>query len=126
MLRELTEDHMTVLSDSALAALRKHDWPGNVRELRHVIACAFVFADGGHIDGRDIVQAIERGTGSSSPAPSTREVRSLLEALELAGYRVDMAAAILGVHRATVYRRMRRLGIGPNDRHACRGVLSGA
>lgn len=125
VLREFTEDQTAVLSDSALAALRKHDWPGNVRELRHVVACAFVFAEGGHIDGRGIVHAIERGPGSSSPAPSTQEVRCLLEALELAGYRVDVAAAILGVHRATVYRRMRRLGIGPNEMHASRGVLSG-
>ena len=113
ILRELTEDDV-VLSDRALLALREHRWPGNVRELRHVIERAFVFADGSQIEARDVVHAIERGQISHSCALSTSETRCLLEALELAEHRVDVAAAILGVNRATVYRRMRRLGVLPN------------
>lgn len=111
VLRELTSDDTALLSDSVIAALRAYDWPGNVRELRHVIERAFVFAEDGRIERRDVVHAIQRGRVSSSPPSSPHELRCLLEALELAGNRVDVAAAILGVNRATVYRRMRRLGV---------------
>jgi len=125
MLRELTED-VVVLSDGALLALREHRWPGNVRELRHVIERAFVFAEGCQIERRDVVHAIERGQVSYTSELSTSETRCLLEALELAEQRVDVAAAILGVNRATVYRRMRRLGVRPNAaRNGRKGIAVG-
>jgi len=113
ILRELTGDAV-VLSDGALSVLREHRWPGNVRELRHVIERAFVFAEGNRIERGDVIHAVERGQVSCASSFSTEETRALLEALERAGQKVDVAAAILGVNRATVYRRMRRLGVLPN------------
>jgi len=113
VLRELTARDTPVLTHGAIAALQEHDWPGNVRELRHVIERAFAFSDRGHIDSRDVAHALQRGQTSSSEPLTTQETRMLLEALKLADYRVDVAAEILEVNRATVYRRMQRLGVMP-------------
>lgn len=125
ILRELTEDAV-VLSDGALLALQEHRWPGNVRELRHVIERAFVFAEGDRVERGDVIHAIERGHVSNSCAVSTPETRCLLEALELAEHRVDVAAALLGVNRATVYRRMRRLGVMPESIRGRRKIARAA
>jgi DNA-binding NtrC family response regulator len=99
---------------SALELLMETQWPGNVRELKQVVDVALAFA-------RDVldVEAIRtallhrsmRMLASSETVDDRLERRELLTALQSVAWDVDRAAADLGVHRATLYRRMKRYGV---------------
>jgi DNA-binding NtrC family response regulator len=90
----------------ALVRLQEHDWPGNVRELKHVVDRAVAFAAGGAVDAFEL----ELGT-SSAAGERLAERDELLALLAVCGWDTEAAARRLGVHRATIYRRMERLEI---------------
>jgi DNA-binding NtrC family response regulator len=111
----------------ALTALQKYDWPGNVRELRNVIERAVVFCAGSEIDLDDLTETIRtRGAnshnGSSHPAfagsnqlataRASAEVNRLLEALRRNNNNRTHTAAELGVSRMTLFKKLRRYGLG--------------
>jgi DNA-binding NtrC family response regulator len=115
------------VTDDAMAALMTRAWPGNVRELRQVLEAASVFANG-VIDATAIDAAVaNRGarTPKNSPARSLAERSELVAVLESAAWDTSRAASELGIHRATMYRRMKRHGIEiPTTCLACRAGSS--
>jgi DNA-binding NtrC family response regulator len=100
------------IGSAAINRLREHRWPGNVRELRHVIRRACVFEERDEI-GVAAVQRAIAGDPAGSPAAYSQGFpeRRLRELLEECAWDTARAASELGVHRATVYRRMERMGI---------------
>jgi DNA-binding NtrC family response regulator len=103
---------------NALRLLQSRDWPGNVRELKQVVDSAFVFGRG-VLDARAIEMSL-----AHRPAPSvarraaaegsdylTIERARLIAALERAGWDTILVAKSFGVHRSTLYRRIKRLNI---------------
>ena len=99
-------------SVDALRALQEYDWPGNVRELKHAVDRVVAFADGPTIGAADVRR--HSGTLAASPVESVWDERrraELREVLHSVHWDTGKAAAILGIDRTTVYRRMRRLGI---------------
>jgi DNA-binding NtrC family response regulator len=102
------------VGDDVHQTLLRHDWPGNIRELKHVVEWSAAFSNG-HL-GLETVQA---GIAQRSSMGSVRsdglalERQSLREALERCEWDADAVAKESGVHRATVFRRMKRLGIAP-------------
>ncbi|MDB4878549.1 MAG: acetoacetate metabolism regulatory protein AtoC [Gemmatimonadetes bacterium] len=93
--------------------LQERTWSGNVRELKQVVDAAMVFAsDVLDIDSLDVALAHRSSGGSPVRADVIPGERRLFEqVLERAGWDTERVAAGLGVHRATVYRRIKRLGI---------------
>jgi two-component system response regulator AtoC len=107
-----------LLDPAALEVLRAHDWPGNVRELRGVIETALAIAEAPVVSAADVRDALAQGravaTGAPPPPAEAAARRGLLlTLLEEAGWDTAAAARAMGVHRATVYRWMRRAGIAP-------------
>lgn len=101
----------TRFAESALAALRAHDWPGNVRELKHVVERAMLLATTplvGVEQARAALCVASLAPGSGSPRRDFAE-RRLRTVLERNAWSIDAAARELGVHRATIYRRLKRL-----------------
>jgi DNA-binding NtrC family response regulator len=99
-------------------ALRSHCWPGNVRELRHVIEAA-VALSGGAPEEADVVPLMNPNASiGASAMRQQHDSRDLLEKLEEYSWDIDEVASVLGVHRATIYRRLRRIGL-----EAPRGVV---
>ncbi|HEV8446143.1 MAG TPA: sigma 54-interacting transcriptional regulator [Gemmatimonadaceae bacterium] len=102
------------VTDDATATLMTRAWPGNVRELRQVLEAARVFASG-MIDAAAIDAAVANRSAAASkpnsPARSLAERSELVAALESAAWDTGRAACELGIHRATMYRRMKRHGI---------------
>lgn len=96
----------------AMALLQSASWPGNVRELKHVIEVASAFAIAS-IDARTVSAILGGRVASQEPGPTAlqAERRTLIDLLERAGWDAGDAARQLGVHRATLYRRMKRLSI---------------
>lgn len=100
------------LSATAEAALVAYDWPGNVRELRALIARACVLSDG-VVDGSLLAELLRRAVEiSSTRKPNAKSMADMLH--DLGGdceWDIDRIAARLGIHRSTVYRRLRAHGI---------------
>ncbi len=106
------------LDGDALRAIAAYRWPGNVRELRHAIERAVILATGPRIGRRDLPERVaaapEAQPGSTGAEPAARgdDERSRIEAaLRRAGGRRLQAARLLGMSRATLWRRMKKLGM---------------
>jgi two-component system nitrogen regulation response regulator NtrX len=123
--------------DSAYEALRAWPWPGNVRELRNVVERLEIMTDGDRIQGADVkrILAEARRPGGSAPdgAPgeaaldedlTLREIldrteRSVIRrALEAADGVISDAARRLGMDRANLHRKMRRLEMDRDEEGA--------
>jgi DNA-binding NtrC family response regulator len=105
-------DQLVVTTD-AIKVLQERVWPGNVRELKHVVEVAAIFADRTvTADAVRIALGHREGCGHDvRHATGLVERDALLDVLSRLAWNVDDAAIELGVHRATLYRRMKRLGI---------------
>jgi DNA-binding NtrC family response regulator len=103
-------DQDTVIASAALRALQAHTWPGNVRELRHVIEASIALSNG-VVREEDVSALIQPRTFDSAERRLAQHGKDLLEQLDRCAWDVDEVASELGVHRATVYRRLRRLGV---------------
>lgn len=101
-LAQLGHGALRFTADS-LQALAAHHWPGNVRELRQLVARLAATADGAVIQA----EAVPRGHGDGDNNLRAAVSAALLEA----NWSVQQAASALGVSRATLYRRIRDLGL---------------
>ena len=118
------------IDNEALALLMSHDYPGNIRELENIIEHAFVLCGDGTIGVRHLPAGIvtvakaRRGerpavTGevpSLEKAIRSTEAGIILEALKRNDYNRRATAEELGMHKTTLYRRLRILGITLPDR----------
>jgi len=100
----------TVLGSGAIRALQAHRWPGNVRELRHVVEASIALSSG-CVREEDVTALIQRDSSSTAQMRLAHQGRDLLDQLDRCAWDVNEVASELGVHRTTVYRRLRRLGI---------------
>ncbi len=113
--------HKVIVPES-LALLVAYHWPGNVRELESVIKRACILTPGHTITPESLPSQILREMtsadhGGTSQARSLAEVnrRHILEVLRQERWNITRAAHVLGIHRATLYRKMLALGIGPDQ-----------
>jgi two-component system, NtrC family, response regulator AtoC len=93
---------------AALALLEGYDWPGNVRELHNVVEYAFAVGAGPEL-GVDQLTPEIRGVAPSQRGRGPSEADRILAALAEAGGNKSAAAALLGMHRTTLWRRLREL-----------------
>lgn len=101
------------ITSDALQRLQEREWPGNVRELKQVVEAAVVFARD-VLDARVLSMVLAQRERERRATPASRQLAArhgLLKLLVSTDWNTQLAAKALGVHRATVYRRMRRLGI---------------
>jgi len=113
---------------AALARLQAHTWPGNVRELRNVMARAAALAQGDQIGADELMMdpppAGDEAMPLSPPAPPTSiapaaasplpdddERGRIVAALEACAGNQTRAAAMLGVTRRVLSRRLDRYGL---------------
>ena len=98
-----------------LPVLAAHSWPGNVRELENLVERALLLNSGGRIGLADLPESIapvgETPGGTIRTARMEAERQTILAALAENGSNRTAAAAELGIHKTTLYRRMRALGI---------------
>ncbi|MFN0016773.1 MAG: sigma 54-interacting transcriptional regulator [Pirellulaceae bacterium] len=101
------------LSPDARAKLLAYQWPGNVRQLRNVIDSAVVMAEGTIILPDDLAL---RDVGTSQGQHETLRIdfwerKLIVESLQRTGGKVPEAAHLLGLGRATLYRKIEEFGI---------------
>ena len=111
------------VTPAAMKSLLQYDWPGNVRELENCIARAVTLGDGKTIDVSDLPPAIRAEqieTGSSrapdagslsTTALAEMERMTILRVFEQAHGDKALAGKMLGISRATLYRKLKRYHI---------------
>lgn len=111
--RKARGDRPIDVTPGAMRLLQAQSWMGNVRQLKQVVEAALVFSDGVLDTGAvELVLGDQSGAGGRNARTSElAEHDELVMLLSSVAWDTERAASALGVHRATVYRRMRRLGI---------------
>lgn len=112
-------------TDEALAALQRHRWPGNVRELQNVVERAVLLGKGDTIRVEDLPATIATaptvnvdlaGQHKLKEALEGPERQILLKVLEEHNWNRHATAESLGINRTTLYKKMKRLGLGESHR----------
>jgi len=132
-LDRLAEGANMKFTPAAMKLLMRYDWPGNVRELENSISRAVTLGDRKTIDESDLSPAMLRNINKESTEPAASETQGseddsstvALDELErLTIQRVfdkvggDKAKAgeLLGISRATLYRKLKRYQISAAHR----------
>ena len=95
------------VTPAARAVLLAQSWPGNVAELQAVLKAAALRSEGDAVDVAHLDP-----TGASAEAPydtlqwTTWEHRLIDAALHQSGGNIAEAARLLGIGRATLYRKL--------------------
>jgi two-component system, NtrC family, response regulator AtoC len=133
--------HLQV-TPAAMKSLLQYDWPGNVRELENCIARGVTLGDQAVIDVQDLPPSIraEQPTGPamtpqdaaslSTTALAEMEKMTILRVFEQANGDKALAGKMLGISRATLYRKLKRYNIplrggapdSPTEEEQARGV----
>ena len=108
---------------AAMNSLLHYDWPGNIRELENCIARGVTLGDRKTIDLVDlppairseqsdsIVSASPDSTSLSTTALSEMERMTILRVFEQANGDKALAGKMLGISRATLYRKLKRYNL---------------
>ena len=109
------------VAPDAMRALLDHRWPGNVRELRNVVQYAAAVGRGRELLLSELppefrgegpaVSATGTFPGAAAPAPEVDEAQQIQRALQQAGGKLGEAAKLLGMSRATFWRKRKKLGL---------------
>lgn len=110
------------LEPEGRAALAAYAWPGNARQLRHVLEKLVILAPGSVLDRAAIEAELCQWAGApATPAPqpaagparlndlSALADEHIRRVLEATGGNKSRAAAILGIERKTLYRKLERM-----------------
>jgi len=105
------------IAAEALSLLMAHDWPGNIRELENAIERAFILCGDGqigiaHLPGELTAHGVAAGADADMrSAHDVLDAQAIHAALERNGFNRLAAARELGIHKTTLFRRMKKLGI---------------
>ena len=123
--RKKSGRRITGLTAEVMDLFMKYDWPGNVRELKSALEYSFAIGATGLLEVEDLppqfqeTKANSAGEISHTPLAlktnDSPEKTQLIDALRKTGGNQSQAARLLGVHRMTVFNRMRKYGIKSND-----------
>jgi len=111
----LKEKDITGVSPETLQILMAHDYPGNVRELENIIEHAFILCPGGLIRPAHLPPPLRpTETEPESQGIVTLrdlEARFLYEALRRHGWNRAKTAQELGIHKTTLWRKIKHSGL---------------
>jgi len=111
--REKRGKAITGISGEALAAMRRYGFPGNVRELENAVEHAFVMCRGETIEAGHLPDKIlSSARDGPQPGLSKRSERAIIqEALDRHRGNRQETAVELGMHRSTLWRKLRQYGL---------------
>jgi two-component system response regulator AtoC len=117
------------VTPAAMKSFLQYEWPGNVRELENCIARAVALGDHHTIDVEDLppsIRSAQEGEGSaasgsavSTTALADLERMTILRVFEKAGGDKALAGKMLGISRATLYRKLKlyNIPLRPGHKH---------
>jgi two-component system response regulator AtoC len=111
------------VTPAAMKSLLQYDWPGNIRELENCVARAVALGDRHIIDVSDLPPSIRMDSTSpvttslqdtaaiSTTALAEMERMTILRVFEQVQGDKALAGKMLGISRATLYRKLKRYNI---------------
>jgi PAS domain S-box-containing protein len=104
------------ISARAKDILMNYLWPGNIRELENAMEHAFVLADGPILEMKHFPPELRHAAKNGTPPPPptidlSKEEENIKRALLAAKGNRIKAAEMLGMHRASLWRKMREFRI---------------
>ncbi|TMB21440.1 MAG: sigma-54-dependent Fis family transcriptional regulator [Deltaproteobacteria bacterium] len=105
------------IAEETMNVLLSYAWPGNVRELENAIERAVVLGRGQVLRPQDLPPQVHRRGDERRPLIPAHltleeiEKLAIAQALRLTGGNKSEAAERLGIHRTSIYDKMRRYGI---------------
>jgi two-component system response regulator AtoC len=117
-------DNSMQVTNAAMKCLLQYDWPGNVRELENCVERAVALGDGKLVDVSDLPPTIASASPSSETPISTMagvvsstdlediERATIERVFEQVKGDKALAGKMLGISRATLYRKLKRYNIG--------------
>ncbi len=111
--RQETCKNVDRISSQALSILQNYDWPGNVRELQNAIERAVVLSKSRTIEAGVFAFLSPGSSPDISCGRSLKQIEKdhIKTVLAECGGNISRAARILGLHRSTLYRKLKTLGL---------------
>lgn len=111
----LQKKNISGVSDEAMAVFMSYGYPGNIRELANIIERAFILCKTGLIEKKHLPESLFTQTASTAATDSTSlkdmESTCLLNALRQNNWNRLQTARQLGMHKSTLYRKIKSLGL---------------
>jgi len=113
----LQQKSLSGINAEALSLLMAHDWPGNIRELENVIERAFILCGEGDIGIGHLPMELTAsglaagGDADIKTAHDILDAQAIRSALERHHGNRSAAARELGIHKTTLFRRIKKLGL---------------
>jgi len=103
------------IDKKVLQTFMSHDFPGNIRELENIIEHAFVLCSEGyikpaHLPGSLFLPFNINGETNKDPVKSA-QIQLITDALARNNFNRGAAAKDLGIHKSTLFRRIKKLGM---------------
>jgi len=109
------------ITPEAFRFIMEYSWPGNVRELQNAIEHSIVLSENGVVTEKQMPRELQLPPALQEAATKpvngdtlnleSREKDAILKALAQCHGNKKKAAEILGIHRPTLYNKMKRYGI---------------
>lgn len=108
------------LAPDALSLLMAYDWPGNVRELENAIERAFILCGSGRVGVAHLPETLTGVAALERPRTDEGGLRSMRDAIDAQAIRTALkrnqghrqnTANELGIHKTTLFRKMKALGV---------------
>jgi len=103
------------INQNVLSSFMAHQFPGNIRELENIIEHAFVLCAEGiitleHLPGF-LSQDSDHGCNQNDDPVKSAQTKLIMDALTQNNYNRNAAARSLGIHKSTLFRQIKKLGI---------------
>jgi PAS domain S-box-containing protein len=109
------------VSPNVMNTLMRHDFPGNIRELENITEHGFVLCRGSIIKQEhlppEILDINIKSSKSFKPTPITESIdeeAQIIATLQNCDGVISKAAIELGIHRTTLWRKVKRYNINPD------------
>lgn len=113
---------ITGVDHEVITALMNYDYPGNIRELENIIEHAFVLCRHGNIQICHLPVSTAFGNPGLQNEWETEEsenhdpvkiarIKKIMDALKNNDFNRKAAAAEMGIHKSTLFRQIKKLGI---------------
>ncbi|MBN2530761.1 MAG: sigma 54-interacting transcriptional regulator [Deltaproteobacteria bacterium] len=110
------------VSKEALDVLLRHNYPGNIRELENIIEHAFIFCNMPTIHLNHLPEELAHANGRPASLPMEAvsagvtgmdelEAAYIQSMLAKSGGNKTECARIMGIHKATLFRKIKKLGL---------------